>query len=298
MVLNRRPAAEVDVTWSLVHGLLLRQHPDLAALRLRHVSSGWDNEVFRLGDELVVRVPRRALAAPLMDNELRWLPLLSAGLPLPVSAPVRAGRPDESFPWRWAVARWLPGSIAADTPLDDPRQAAGALGRFVRAFSRQAPDDAPVNPFRGVPLAARDPALRERLAHWGAVAAVDHRAVLARWEHALAAPDWGGPPLWLHGDLHPANLLVDRGRLSGVIDFGDLTAGDPTTDLSVAWMLFDETGRAIFRDAAAGPDEATWARARGNALAHGVACLDSSADHRVMSAVAHRTIASVLADRD
>ncbi len=98
MVLNRRPAAEVDVTWSLVHGLLLRQHPDLAALRLRHVSSGWDNEVFRLGDELVVRVPRRALAAPLMDNELRWLPLLSAGLPLPVSAPVRAGRPDESFP--------------------------------------------------------------------------------------------------------------------------------------------------------------------------------------------------------
>jgi len=297
MVLNRRPAAEVEVTDSLVQGLLLRQHPDLAGLRLRHVSSGWDNEVFRLGDELAVRVPRRALAAPLMDNELRWLPRLSTGLPLPTSAPVRPGRPDATFPWPWAVVRWLPGTVAAETALDDPRRAARALGGFVRAFARPAPDDAPANPFRGVPLAARDLALRDRLARWGDTAAVEPRAVLARWEQALSAPAWGGPPVWLHGDLHPGNLLVHRRRLSAVIDFGDLTAGDPATDVSVAWMLFDETERTVFRNAVADIDDATWRRARGNALAHGVACLDSSADHPVLAATAHRTIASVLTDR-
>lgn len=297
MVLSRRPAAELEVTGPLVRGLLMRQHPDLAALILRHASSGWDNEVFRVGEDLAVRIPRRAMAAPLMENELRWLPELSTGLPLPTSTPVRAGRPDETFPWSWSVVRWLTGAIAATTQPDDSDQAARALGGFVRAFSRPAPDDAPANPFRGVPLAARDSALRGRLARWGDSAPVDARAVLAAWEESVAVPAWSGPPVWLHGDLHPGNLLVHGGRLSAVIDFGDLTAGDPATDLSVAWMMFDANGRRIFREAAETADDATWSRARGNALAHGIACLDSSADHPVMAAMARRTIAAVLTDR-
>jgi aminoglycoside phosphotransferase (APT) family kinase protein len=295
--LSRRPAAEVDVTPTLVHGLLCRQHPDLAALPLRHVASGWDNEVFRVGNELAVRVPRRALAAPLLENELRWLPLLSPGLPLPVPVPVRAGRPDETFPWPWAVVRWLPGRTAADTPPDDLAHAARALGHFVGALARAAPPDAPVNAFRGVPLGDRDASLRGRLARWGDASPVDTRAVLDRWEEALSAPAWGGPGVWLHGDLHPANLLVHRGRLSAVIDFGDLTAGDPATDLSVAWMLFGAADRTVFRDAAAATDDATWDRARGNALAHGVAVLDGSSDQPVMADLGLRTIESVLADR-
>ncbi|MER7151067.1 phosphotransferase [Streptomyces lydicus] len=51
----------------------------------------------------------------------------------------------------------------------------------------------------------------------------------------------------LHGDLHPANILVDRGRIRAVIDFGDITSGDPATDLSVAWMLFTAEQRVALR---------------------------------------------------
>lgn len=289
-----RPAAEVDVDEALVRTLLVEQHPDLADLPLVEVASGWDNVIFRLGDDLVVRLPRRAVAAPLVEHELRWLPELAPRLPLAVPVPRRRGGPGAGYPWSWSVARWQPGTVASETPPDDPGATADVLGRFLAALHRPAPTDAPANPYRGGPLVDRDATLRTRLDHLGA--SVDRRAVEACWDDALAAAPHRGPAVWLHGDLHPANLVVHGGRLVAVLDFGDLTAGDPATDLAVAWMAVPAEARPRLRAAVGEVDDDTWRRARGWALSHAIACLATSDDHPAMAAVGAATLAAVLAD--
>jgi aminoglycoside phosphotransferase (APT) family kinase protein len=288
------PGAEVGIDAALVGALLREQHPDLATLDLGASVSGWDNVMYRLGDELVVRLPRRALAAALIEHEQRWLPELAARLPLPTSAPVRNGRPGHGYPWPWSVCRWLPGKSAAVQPPADAERTAEVLGRFLAAMHQPAPSDHPVNPYRGVPLADRSVITCERVDQLGET--IDRVAVRSLWDDLVAAPAWDGPPLWLHGDLHPANLVVRDGQLSGVVDFGDLTGGDPATDLSVAWMLLPTDARAVLRTYAGHLDDATWARARGWALALAVAILASSADNPVMRAVGRRTLDAVLTE--
>lgn len=286
------PAAEVDVSVGLVERLLAEQMPDLAGLPLRLLANGWDNVLLRLGDDLVVRLPRRALAAALVDHELRWLPTLAPRLPLPVPVPVRAGRAALGYPWSWSVVPYLPGDVAARTPPDDEEATATAMGAFLAALHEPAPADAPVNPFRGVPLPDRADAVLARL---DALPGLDRGAVLAVWHDAAGAPPWSGPPLWLHGDLHPANVLVHRGRVGGIIDFGDVTAGDPATDLAVAWTLLPLSRHGALREAYGGVDDDTWVRARGWALALSLAYLAHSADEPVMAAVGRRGLRAVLA---
>ena len=288
------PAAEVTVDADVVRALLRDQHPDLADLELRRVAFGWDNVVFRLGDDLAVRLPRRQQAAALVEHEQRWLPQLAPRLPLPIPAPVRVGRPASGYPWSWSVVEWMDGGEAATAPPDDATEAATVLGGFLRALHRPAPVDAPINPYRGIPLPERDALTREAIAKL--TGEVDVPVVLARWEELAATPPWTGPPLWLHGDLHPANLVVRAGRLVGVIDFGDLTSGDPATDLMVAWALLPRAAHPTLRAAAGEVDDDTWRRARGWALAHAVACLASSADNPVIAAMGRRGLAAVLAD--
>jgi aminoglycoside phosphotransferase (APT) family kinase protein len=289
------PAAEVEIDAALVRALLAEQHPDLTTLELGAPVSGWDNVMYRLGDELVVRLPRRALSAALTEHELRWLPEIAPRLPLPTSAPVRAGRPGCGYPWAWSVCRWLPGESAAMRAPADPGHAAVTLGDFLRALHQPAPRDHPVNPYRGVPLSDRDTVTRERIEQLGDH--VDGAAVIAAWDELVQTSKWDGPALWLHGDLHPGNLLVHDGRLSGVIDFGDLTAGDPASDLAVAWMLLPSPAREVLRRHAGPVDDNTWARARGWALLLAVMITASSADNPVMSAIGERTLEAVLADR-
>lgn len=263
------------------------------------MSNGWDNVVFRLGHELLVRLPRREMAAKLVEHEQRWLPLLKPRLPLPIPAPVRVGRPDLEYPWSWSVVPFLPGSVAADTPPLDPRSAALRLGEFLAALHLTAAPDAPDNPFRGVPLANREEAVMRNLARLAAM--VDGDSVRREWTTAVAMPRWDGAPVWLHGDLHPANVLVHRGRIGGVIDFGDITAGDPATDLAVAWMLLPAEHYPTFRHAysVTGPpmasDDPLWARARGWALALSLAYLAHSADNPQLARIGERTLAAVLA---
>jgi aminoglycoside phosphotransferase (APT) family kinase protein len=291
------PAAEVDVDDALVRALLGDQHPDLAGERIEVLSFGWDNVVFRIGDELLGRFPRRSMAAALVEHELRWLPELAPRVPLAVPAPVRVGRPARGYPWSWSICPWFAGVTAAEAPPSDPIEAAQAMAAFLAALHTPAPPDAPANPYRGVPLAARAPvcaARVDRLHDDGP--AGDLAAAAAAWSDALAAPPFAGPPVWIHGDLHPANLVVDQGRLVAVVDFGDLTAGDPATDLSVAWTLLPAGARPVLRDAYGGVDDATWRRARGWAVSHAIACLATSADHPRMAAVGAATLAAVVDD--
>jgi len=286
-----KPAADVVVDPALVRALLQQQHPDLAHLVPVKVAEGWDNFLFRLGDELAVRLPRRAASATLIEHEQRWLPELSARLPVPVPVPVRVGAPGRMFGWSWSVVRWLPGQSLLHAASLDPGRTGAMLERFLRTLHQPAPADAPRNPWRGVPLDARTAALHEHLRQLDGV--VDRAAGLSLWNRALSAPRWSGPPLWLHGDLHPGNLLVSDGRLSGVIDFGDLTCGDPATDLAVLWML---PQAMRWRLEACGSDEpeALRMRARGWALALGMAYLAHSADDAAMAALGQRTIDAAL----
>ncbi|MFJ9567331.1 aminoglycoside phosphotransferase family protein [Streptomyces fuscichromogenes] len=285
------PAAEVSVSTDLVRRLLDEQHPDLAGLPVEVLANGWDNLVCRLGEEFLVRLPRRAVAAELVAHEQRWLPQLADRLPLPVPAPVRVGRPTAQYPWSWSVVPFFPGRVAARSEPDDPWSAAETLGGFLEALHAPAPSAAPVNRARGIPLAGRAKGVLTGLAH----AALDERATaLQIWERATAAPAWDGPPVWLHADLHPANVLVDRGRISAVIDFGDITSGDPATDLSVAWMLFTAEQRAALRQAYGRADDATWERARGWALALSLVFLTHSADNPLMHGIGEHTFRAVL----
>jgi aminoglycoside phosphotransferase (APT) family kinase protein len=290
------PPAEVDIDTDLVRRLVASQFPELAAQDIRPLASGWDNESFRLGDELTVRLPRRTMAAALVENEATWLPRLAADLPLAVPTPVHLGRPGDGYPWPWTICRWVPGHPLDVEPPVDPHDAATQLGSFVRALHRPAPAEAPRSAYRGTPLVDRDTPLRDRLAQLRGL--VDVLALGRLWDDALAAPVHQGAPVWIHGDLHPLNVVASEGRLSGVIDFGDICAGDPATDLSAAWILLPARARQDFRDAA-GPeaaDDATWARARGWAVSHGVMCLASSADNPRIGAIGRRTIDAVLGD--
>lgn len=287
------PTAETHISVELVHALLAEQHPDLLKGReVRFQDNGWDSAIYRLGDDLAVRLPRRQINADLLPDELRWLPVIAPQLPLPINAAVRVGGPGLGYPWMWSVAEWFDGTSWADGSVTDELAAAHELGAFVGALGSDAPEDAPRNPYRGGPLSDRDPAFRERIAQLGASIPVG--SVVAVWNEALAAPP-NTRRRWLHGDLHPANIVVNRGQLAAVIDWVDLGGGDTAYDLAAAWFCFpNPVHRAAFVEATGETDEATWVRARGCALSHAVACLASSADNPRMHAVGQRTLDAVL----
>ncbi|UUA10975.1 MULTISPECIES: aminoglycoside phosphotransferase family protein [Streptomyces] len=259
---------EVDVP--LVGRLIAGQFPQWAGLPLRRVeSSGSENAMFRLGADKVVRLPRHPRAVEAISHELRWLPRLSPGLPVASPEPLGRGEPGEGFPWPWSVYGWLDGRNPVPGALDEPRLLAEDLGAYVAALRRTDPAEGPTG-YRGVPLAARDPFVREALAQL--TGRIDTAAVTEAWEEALRAPEYAGPPVWAHGDLMAGNLLVTAGRLSAVIDFGTVGVGDPADDLISAWCVLPTDARDAFRKAV-GAGEAEWARGRGWALSIAVIAL-------------------------
>lgn len=247
----------------LVRALLREQHPDLAELELRDVEGGWDNQQWRLGPDLAVRLPRTERAPELSRGEQKWLPVLAERLPLLTPVPVRIGEPSALFEHTWTITRWVEGEPSDRAPITHP-DAAETLADFLAALHQEAPADAPVSPTRGIPLAE----MRDGFDQGLEFIEGDANTGPAReiWEKALAAPAWDGAPIWLHGDLHAANVIVRDGTLAGVIDFGDLCSGDPATDLSAAWLLLPEGTANRFFEAYAVADEATVARARGWAV--------------------------------
>ncbi|HWD06708.1 MAG TPA: aminoglycoside phosphotransferase family protein [Amycolatopsis sp.] len=250
-----------EVTADLVRDLLRDQHPDLAGLPIREVAGGWGNQMWRLGDELAVRMQRMDPTPQLQLKERRWLPVLAPRLPLPVPAPVRFGEPSERFPKHWTVMTWVPGEPLDHGTISRGVHAADTLADFLRALHVEAPADAPIAADRGAHPRDCTGGFEEFIE---AVAlgslADDVRAV---WDDAVAARAWEGPPVWVHGDLHPANVVVSEGTLSGIVDFGDLFAGDPAWDLAAAWVLLPAGTAARFFESYARADEAAIRRARG-----------------------------------
>jgi aminoglycoside phosphotransferase (APT) family kinase protein len=284
---------------ALVRRLLASQFPEWADLPLARLHpAGSDNVIYRLGDNMAVRLPRGKWAAGQAAKEHYWLPRLAPRLPLPIPFPLGVGDPAFGYPWDWSVSRWLPGETATVEGLADPWRTASELAEFLIALQHALPveSDAP-NPHdevTGVPLAKRDHATR------AAIAAVqdtfDAPALTAVWDAALRAPAWDRASVWFHGDFHLGNLLVSGGHLSAVIDFAGLGAGDPACDLVIAWNLLSPETRPAFR-AALQVDDATWTRGQGWALTGGLnAYTCYAATEPLVAKITRRQISEVLID--
>lgn len=287
---NRNVQPRIDT--ALVGRLVAAQFPEWAGLPLRPVTaSGSDNVMYRLGETMVVRLPRSDWVAREVEKEQRWLPALVPHLPLAVPVPRGMGAPAEGFPWRWSVYEWLDGESVAVRPLADPGRGAVQLAGFISALQRVDALDGP--PPRDS-LADRDEETRAAIAELSGE--FDAYGLRAAWDAALEAPEWAGPPVWRHGDLHPGNLLAVDGRLSAVIDFGDLAVGDPARDVTIAWTLMSAESRAVFR-AELPVDEATWTRGRGWALTGGALAFTAyAATDPVIAANVRRQLTEVLTD--
>lgn len=292
---------EVEMDIFMVAGLLDAQFPQWAGLPLAPLeSAGTDNAIYRLGQDMAVRLPLIPSAVSRLENEFRWLPQVAVHLPLVTPVPLAWGSPGCGYPFPWAVYSWIEGKNATIERLVDPGQTAVELAHFITTLQQIDPTGGPSpgvhNSWRGVPLAARDRQTR------AAIAALDGRidtqTATAAWEAALEAPVWSGPPVWIHGDLQSGNLLAEGGRLTAVIDFGCLGVGDPACDLAVAWNLFSAETRALFHTAVQ-VDEATWARGRGWALSIGLIALPYyRVTNPALAAIAQHAIEQVLAEQE
>jgi aminoglycoside phosphotransferase (APT) family kinase protein len=268
-VTARLHANELPTNAALVRRLLASQLPHWASLPIERVpSSGTDNALYQLGDDMVVRLPRVEWAVSGLVRELEWLPTLTPLLPIEIPKPLAAGSPAAGFPWPWAVYEWLDGANPTLDRRAEPDLLARDLACLIQAF-RRIEIDGPSSR-RGLPLTVQDEAARTALGELDSE--IDVVAAAAAWEHALRAPEWSGPPMWIHGDLLPGNLLVRDGRLTGVLDFALVGVGDPACDLVVAWSVLPGSSRSRFRDEL-GVDEATWSRGRGWALSIGLVAL-------------------------
>lgn len=300
MTARRMHADELDIDADLVRRLVAEQFSEWAGLPVEPVLPwGTDNALFRLGDELVARLPRLDRTVATLEKERRWLPRLAPQLPLAVPIPLADGAPGDGYPFPWSVYRWLSGEDATVSRVSDERRLATDLAKFVSALQRVDPEDGPEpgehNFFRGCPLEQRDAGTRASIASLAST--LDAGRVTDAWEAALRAPEWDRRPVWVHGDLDARNLLVVEGRVSAVIDWGGLGVGDPACDVMVAWKVLSQDARALFR-AELDVGEATWARGRGWALSQAVVALSyyTLETNPVLVREAGRWLKEVLAD--
>ena len=256
-----------DITPALAARLVAAQFPQWADLPVVPVAvDGWDNTTFRLGDELSIRLPSADGYVAQIDKEHRWLPILASQLPVRIPEPVARGRPDDRFPRPWSIYRWIEGQTVTGDRIGDLTALAGDLAGFLTVLeaidASAGPPPGAHNFFRGAPLTVYDAECRTSIGD--AADEIDVGAAGDVWQAALASA-WERPPVWVHGDVAPTNLLVKDGVLEAVIDFGCMAAGDPACDLVMAWTFFDDESRSVFRDTI-DLDDATWSRARGWAL--------------------------------
>ena len=289
------PISELEIDAALVYSLLEEQHPDLIHLPIHLVDTGWDNVIFRLGNKLSVRLPRRKVAAKLIENEQTWLPLLADRLPIPIPTPYRIGLPAQNYPWRWSVLPWLAGVTADREEPNVDRAKLFAL--FLRSLHMPAPLNAPKNAVRGVPLSQRAVSVEERMLRLEKKTNLITPKIRKIWHKALNTPI-DVRDKWLHGDLHPRNILIQNGAISGIIDWGDITSGDIATDLASIWMLFgDRNARQQVIAEYGNISDATRLRALGWAILFSVVLIDTGLiDNPRHQAIGERTLHRISED--
>lgn len=261
------PLAEVEIDTKLVRALLESQHQDLAGLPIKIMESGWDNYMIKLGDDLALRMPRRTVAERLILNEQKWLPALAPLLPLPIPVPIRIGRPDNVYPFHWSVLRWLPGE-AADISPPVPSEYRRLILFLIALHSIDLPTDAPKNSVRDCPLVQKQIDTEKRMDVLSKETSLITSSVARIWEEGLKAKI-DIPKTWIAGDIHTRNVLVDNGCISAFIDWGDMCAGDPATDIASIWGLISQPESRHKAIKLYGMSNATIARAKAWAVFFG-----------------------------
>ncbi|XHE12052.1 aminoglycoside phosphotransferase family protein [Agrobacterium deltaense] len=289
----------IVISTQQVRALIAGQFPQWAALDVRPVElSGWDNRSFRLGEDMLVRLPSAGRYVAQVEKEHRWLPVLASFLPLPIPEPLALGKPGEDYPFCWSVYGWLEGEPLARHlgHIDLPTIAVDAAA-FLKVLHGIDASDGPLagehNFHRGGSLAVYDGEARAAAARLDDE--IDRALAMEIWQLALSSR-WQRPGVWVHGDIAEGNLLVKDGRLSAVIDFGSSGVGDPSSDLILAWNVLDTESRAVFRRAL-DLDDATWQRGRGWALWKALITLEAQRGrNEQMAEWSRRTIREVFAD--
>jgi len=285
---SHTPPAEIEITSSLVLSLLTQQHPDLAHLSIQIMESGWDNVMVRIGEDLALRLPRRAVANSLILNEQKWLPFLGPKLPVPVPVPIRIGEPQNDYPFYWSVQKWLPGNTADQSP-PTPAEAI-VLSTFLKQLhSIELPDDYPRNAFRDCTLSKKCADTERRMSSLEDQAYLISPIIMDIWNTALLTEN-DCPKCWIAGDIHARNVLVDNSKITAFIDWGDMCGGDPATDLSAIWALFATSDARREAISAYSMSEATLRRAKGWAVFYGVILLETGLTDTPRHAQMGRTI--------
>ncbi len=264
--------ADLDVNLALANRLIRAQFPEFQLECLEQFGEGWDNVAYLANGSIVFRFPRRKFAVPMMEHETRFVPLLANHLPLPIPVPEFVGQASDEFPFPFSGYPLLDGTTACRLSWTEEERAANAhlLGSFLRCLHAiPVVEGAPADLIRRTDLEYRASTLHERLE--GLETAEADRVRLSDLVDDLrSTPPYMGPASWVHADLYVRHLLVDDRRcICGVIDWGDMHAGDPALDLSVAFSFLPPDSHSRFKDAYGVIDENTWRRARFKALYYG-----------------------------
>lgn len=257
------PKGDINITESLVKKLLDKQIHELSYLPLEYLAEGWDNVMYRLGNDYLVRLPRRTQAATLIKNEQRYLEYLPRQLPINIPLSIYDGKPQEGYPWHWSLLPYFPGKAADISRIDSIE--CTRLMNFLKSIHLPDNGDAPKNEFRGGDLTNRDEVVQERLLSLKKHIPNYYPPIIRLWNKAMAA-DKHKVNRWIHGDLHPFNVLVDNGKFSAIIDWGDITSGDVATDLAAIWLLFDNKDERATAVVSYGMDKQLIARTIGWAI--------------------------------
>ena len=286
------PKAEVTITPNLVQQLLKTQFPNFAAFPIRFLGNGWDNTMYQLGKDYLIRLPRRQMAAQLIKNEQNWLPQIATQLPINIPVPIKAGRPQTNYPWHWSIIPWFYGQTADLVSLN--MQHAIQIGQFLKALHILAPSNLPENTARGVPLIEKAQAAKERFVRLQLKTDLVTKKIEHLWQQALET-NLPKVDYLLHGDLHPRNILANKQAITAIIDWGDITSGDAATDLACLWMLFEEEK---FRQQALEiyqPSSDLLARAKGWAVYFGSILLDTGlVDHPQHAKIGAATLTQLM----
>ncbi|WP_347039460.1 aminoglycoside phosphotransferase family protein [Glutamicibacter halophytocola] len=292
------PDAEVDIDLAMVRQLIAAQAPQWAHEEVKYLATGWDNEVYRLGDSLMIRLPRRQLGEEIGIKERRWPPQMAKDCGIDLGLAIFEGQPTSIYPYTFSICRYVPGTSAARFKRQDRDGYAEEFSGLLRALHQPSSSPEPRSGFRGCALALLDARTREQISNLDSSL---RPGALALWEEAVETEDYQGAPVWPHGDPHPHNTIVGDELphpAVSLVDYGDLCVGDPASDLGMFWMHFTPTGISrAFESYGIAVGSPAWKRARGWALRYAMLTANLGTDD-LLGIVGRETLEVLLASSE